>query len=194
MLKGPALPPSSRAVAVQIPESYEMELRGAEEAIESGIYVSWLPHPSAMIPASASDEIKNGQSQCCRVGSLSLCSCGHPLSNHDAILRPKRRGYIKPPKCNACTKCKSFAYMPCYPVEVGQIWLKGRRDFNLLEWRRRVRQHPEEYACVGCNLKVTDHETLIEVEADRIARNAAVGPAYIPLQEVIPSSVAIMRK
>lgn len=79
-----------------------------------------------------------------------------------------------------------FSYAPHLPEECGQWWLKRRPDFSLLDWQKRVRQIPDDYACVGCNLKLTDHETLIETREDRIARGAAVDENYIPLHEFRP--------
>lgn len=45
--------------------------------------------------------------------------------------------------------------------------------------------NPHDYACIGCNLKVSDHETLIETRDQRISRHpeAKVDDAYIPLHE-----------
>ena len=46
---------------------------------------------------------------------------------------------------------------------------------------QRVREKPHEYACIGCNLKVSDHETVFERQCDREARGVAVGAAFKPL-------------
>ena len=46
------------------------EILAANEAISSGLYISWLPHPSVPIGPSAADEIKEGRGQCCRVSML----------------------------------------------------------------------------------------------------------------------------
>lgn len=55
---------------------------------------------------------------------------------------------------------------------------------NALFFIQRVRQHPNEYACIGCNLPVTEHEVIYESEYARISRGAAVGDAYRPLYDM----------
>jgi hypothetical protein len=40
----------------------------------------------------------------------------------------------------------------------------------LLIIQQRVVEHPEEYACIGCDLKITDHETLFETRRQRVQR------------------------
>lgn len=122
---------------VTIPEIFYAESEAAIESIESGLYVTFLPHPSNSIPASAADEIRAGTGQCCRVGSMSLCRCGHVLGQHNSVKIPKKGGYIPPPKCNEKTcRCRQYQYSPSFPEETGQYWLKRRRDFNINEWRK----------------------------------------------------------
>jgi hypothetical protein len=126
-----------------------------------------------------------------------------------AKYKGRNPGYLKPPACcqRGCN-CKEFRYVPCYPEECGQWWLRRRKDFNIVDWRKvskwfppsiriyylsddalfepqRVRSNPDEYACVGCNLKVTDHETLIETRDQRLARHpdAKIDEDYYPLDE-----------
>lgn len=179
------------------------ETQAAQQSLETGIYISFLPSPYATVPASACDDIRAGASQCCRIGDLSLCRCGHALAEHESVKMPKRKGYVKPPKCMACKRCPSFSYSPMYPEECGQWWLRRRRDFNLQEWRKvliyvksaitliicfmtickRVQAHPEDYACIGCNLKLDDHETVWETRDDRLLRHAAVDTSYVPLED-----------
>jgi hypothetical protein len=67
-------------------------------------------------------------------------------------------------------------------VEKGFYQLFSFNSFSNKVLSQRVRQFPGEYACVGCNLKVTDHETLIEKPEDRLARGASVGEDYIPFE------------
>ncbi len=112
------------------------ETHAAEWSLSSGLYVSFQPSGFSSIPASACDDIRNGTSQCCRVGRQSLCECGHSLEAHENCKIPKRPGYIKPPKCLSCKRCPSFNYLPMYTEECGQWWLKRRRDFNLHDWRK----------------------------------------------------------
>jgi hypothetical protein len=53
---------------------------------------------------------------------------------------------------------------------------------------QRVRDTPEEYCCIGCEQKVSDHETLFE-RATRMSRGAAVDEAYIPLADLSQQSI-----
>lgn len=46
-----------------------------------------------------------------------------------------------------------------------------------------MREKPEEYACIGCDLKVSDHETLFETRKQRAERGALVDERYVPLQD-----------
>eukprot|EP01036_Dinobryon_divergens_P031188 gene31188-40548_t len=112
------------------------EALAAQESIASGIYIVWVPHPSCKLTGAASDDIKNGSSQCCRVGSDSIClQCSHPLKSHAAIKVPSRGGgYIRPPSCSGRCRCKGFSYCPIRPEECGQWWLPRRRDFDVDEW------------------------------------------------------------
>lgn len=165
------------------------EEKAARESIASGIYVSWLPHPNRTHLTSAAYEgIRDGTSQCARVGSESLCLCGHQLSQHQKVISNKsRRGYIRPPACSVkgCRGCsgEGFAYCPSRPEEVGQWWLPRRKNFAIKEWVERVRAVPEDYCCLGCEQKVSDHETVFEYRTDRVARGGAVEEAYVPLSD-----------
>lgn len=160
------------------------ETVAATESISSGMYIAWLPHPSAssMLHSDAFEGIRSNTSQCCRIGSETVCMCGHALRDHQAVKMPKSSGYIKPPNCLQC-KCKGYNYCPSRPEECGQWWLPRRKDFNLTQWRSRIRMNPHDYSCIGCELKVSDHETLFETRSARIARGAAVDEDYLPLSD-----------
>ena len=86
---------------------------------------------------AAYEGIVNGTSQCCRVGSKSLCLCGHHLSIHLAVNVPKSASYIKPPSCQKC-RCGGFAYCPARPEECGQWWLPRRKEFTIPEWQEVI--------------------------------------------------------
>ena len=173
--KGPGSGGGGRAVKVCTPplpihraddDGAASELAAAEEAIACGTYVTWRP-------------LENDQGRtCCRIGSKSGCLCGHPLSAHAPI---KRAG--RPPKCQSCAGCPSFRYAPSRPEEVGQSHLPQRKNFDLQQWRARVRAKPHEYACIGCDVKVSDHGVFVEAEADRRAAGLPVGGAFKPLAE-----------
>lgn len=46
-----------------------------------------------------------------------------------------------------------------------------------------MQQNPEEYSCIGCDLKVSDHETCFETRKQRAQRGALIDESYIPLQD-----------
>lgn len=46
-----------------------------------------------------------------------------------------------------------------------------------------MRQVPHDYCCIGCEQRVSEHETVFETAAMRRERGASVGMDYIPLQQ-----------
>lgn len=171
------------------PSCFQEDEVAGEESIQSGIYVTWVPSVYANLTESASNDVRpGGTGQCCRVHIQSMCLCGHSLSNHKSIpvsTKAPPGAYIKPPGCRQCGHghCSGFRYAPRHPAECGQFWLEGRKDFNIDQWRLRVQQYPHEYACIGCDTKVSEHETVFERECDRLHRGAPVGEMYRPLAE-----------
>jgi hypothetical protein len=145
----------------------------AQESIENGLYITWIPQSLDLIREEANRSRYEGNDQCCRVGPSSMCLCGHKLADHKEI--NKKSSFIRPPKCgkSGC-RCFGYSYMPSRPEECGQWWLPRRRDFDLKAWRKRVQAHPEEYACIGCDLKITDHETLFETRQQRVRRGTSL--------------------
>lgn len=143
----------------------------AQESLQSGLYITWIPKSVELIREEANrQKYELGNEQCCRIGSNSLCLCGHLLREHQDI--KKKSSFIRPPKCSKSgCRCFGYSYMPSRPEECGQWWLPRRRDFDLKAWRKRVQAHPDEYACIGCDLKITDHETLFETRSQRLQRS-----------------------
>jgi hypothetical protein len=105
--------------------------------------------------------------------------CGHALSAH-APIGPRT---LRPPSCGACARCPGFRYAPSRPEEVGQWWLPRRKDFNLKQWQARLRVSPHDYACIGCDRRVSEHSIHIESTRDREARGLSTGAAFLPLTE-----------
>ena len=54
------------------------EVTAARESISTELYIIWSPMPH-----------RNGTGQCCRIGSPSICMCGHALQSHFASLCPR---------------------------------------------------------------------------------------------------------
>ena len=94
----------------------KQEAAAARASIESGIYISFLPHPSCRLTEAAHEGLRDGTSQCCRVGPESSCvNCGHSLSQHGSVKSKKHNHFIRPPTCQHCTKCPGFSYCPSQP-------------------------------------------------------------------------------
>lgn len=117
------------------------EIKAAKESIHNGIYITFIPKETYQLTSLASDEIRNGTGQCCRISSTSLCICGHDLHNHHDVKSFKNNGYIKPPQCNLCSnlRCKGYNYIPSLPEECGQWWLSRRKDFDIKQWRKVIK-------------------------------------------------------
>ena len=146
------------------------EFNHANEAIESGIYVTWISY--------------GAKEDCFRVGSDSKCFCGHFFKNHDKILK---NGRFKT-NCKNCL-CKQFRFIPRRPEELNQWWLPRRKGFDINTWRAScVCKHPHDehspvapykckscscfdfvsdFCCISCDKKFEEHETLYELEKER---------------------------
>lgn len=44
---------------------------------------------------------------------------------------------------------------------------------------------PSEYACIGCDVSVAEHETIFETRVSRLTRGAKVDDDYIPLSDMV---------
>ncbi|GAX76188.1 hypothetical protein CEUSTIGMA_g3632.t1 [Chlamydomonas eustigma] len=132
---------------------------------------------------------------CTRIGPQSICFCTHKHSDH--VFVSKKAGY---PRCQNCP-CQHFEFIPQRPEEVGDWWLPRRKGFNVHTWRAKCRcghGHDEHdttskrckcgcgmfesnFACVVCDLKWEDHETVFETTQERLASGRTVGEAFRPL-------------
>ena len=102
----------------RVQKLFSPETNAAIEAIQTGIYVGWR------IPGQKWD--------CIRVGMDSRCFCGCNLSQHKPYCFDKRVG------CLSC-KCEEFQFVPGRPEDVGEFWLKKRRNFDESKWRAKCR-------------------------------------------------------
>jgi hypothetical protein len=167
-------------------ESKAMMLRednAARAAIATGVYGSYR------------NTAKRAQQDCFRVGPQSICFCGHALSAHQM----SRGG---PPRCGDCS-CQSFSYVPAAPAEIGEEFLTRRKGFDPSAWFPKChcghgpRSHDPRtrrcnacrscfrfeghFACLVCDGRYEDHETLFESAAERRVANLPVGDEYVPL-------------
>lgn len=44
---------------------------------------------------------------------------------------------------------------------------------------------PGEYACIGCDISVAEHETIFETRVSRLTRGAKIDDDYIPLSDMV---------
>jgi len=166
------------------------ERAAAEQATNSGIYVSWRSMPTSH--------------DCTRVGDASLCFCGHPYSLHNSLTWKRNR---VPCTVSGCA-CRHFAFMPGRPEEVGEWWLVRRKDFDVSKWRGKckcshthVQHHPgpsqgrrcntcgcsafhSAFLCVVCDKHWEEHETIWETRMERIQQSRPVDEDYQPFAEV----------
>lgn len=161
----------------------DFEYVNAQEALESGIYVTYWSDAK--------------QTECGRVGSTSICFCGHGFSDHDVRVTKKKESS----KCLAC-KCKQFKWVPKRPEECGMYWLPRRKNFKVSEWYAKckcgkgtVDHDPNgshrgksgcggfwsDFACIGCDCRWEDHSTIFELEHDRMMAGKKIREDYLPL-------------
>ncbi len=163
------------------------EFQHADEAIKSGLYVTWRS------PASKDD--------CFRVGSNSRCFCGHMFTEHEIPLSHKK---VSKTNCSTCP-CKGFKFIPRRPEEVGMDWLPRRKGFNVLQWRPSCKcKHTHEehqptasnkckscscfsfvsdFCCISCDRPYEEHETLYEFEDERKLNKLPTGELFRPLSK-----------
>ena len=164
----------------------DFEHTHALEAVESGLYVTYWSVPKKI--------------ECGRIGSLSLCFCGHGYPDHDINVTKRKQST----KCGKC-KCKAFKYVPRRPEECGMWWLPRRKDFDMKSWKAKCKcgkAHDDhqpvppyrakrgkgscsgfwcDFACISCDCRWEDHEMLYEFEHDRMMEGKKVGDDYVPL-------------
>lgn len=173
----------------------ENELNHAKEAIESGIYVNWTSEQYSKMSYTPQ------KTECFRIGSKSMCICGHTFTSHEKIITPKKFSS----KCTDCN-CPRFQFIPQLPEEVGEYWLPHRKGFDYLDWKGKCKckhtwaEHNAEkknkcklcgcpcfnsaFCCVVCNRFWQDHENVYELEQERKELKKPIRHDYIPLQEM----------
>ena len=162
----------------------------SQEAIESGIYVTW------------STQSQGGKTvDCFRIGSNSMCICGHGFPFHDKILTKKKFSN----KCNKC-KCKGFKYIPIYPEEIGEYWIPFQKNFSYNTYKVKCKckhtwnehdgsgylnckkcgcgEFNSAFCCAVCNKFWQDHEMIYETEDERKMNGKPVREDYIPFNEM----------
>ena len=174
--------------APRLKELFDPEREAALQAIETGIYIGWR-----------CPEFKH---DCIRVGRSSKCFCGHLLSEHSGY-----HGNSVSVPCRACA-CKAFAFVPARPEDVGEWWLKRRRNFDPSTWRAKCKcKHTHEehsptnsrrcrakscpcagfhsaFVCAACDRHWEQHETVFESAEHRRLEGIPYGQHYLPFHEL----------
>ncbi|GFR40194.1 hypothetical protein Agub_g754, partial [Astrephomene gubernaculifera] len=163
----------------------DAEEAAAQIAMETGIYGVWRSSKGT---------------DCTRIGPTARCFCNHSYADH-FFVSPKSPY----PICKACS-CRGFAFVPSRPEEVGEWWLPRRKGFNVHTWRAKCRcghGHDEHdpnarrcrcgcsmfqsnFACLVCDLKWEDHETVFETAQERLMAGRPVGQDFRPLADDAP--------
>ncbi|XP_032893664.1 protein FAM221B [Amblyraja radiata] len=174
----------------RVKELFDPEREAALDALQTGIYIGWR------CPEFKWD--------CIRVGVKSKCFCGHLLAEHERFTGTSVR---VPCSVAGCT-CRAFAFIPSRPEDVGEFWLRKRRNFDPRTWRAKCRckhNHEEHnttashkcniagcpcsgfdsnFLCAACDKHWEQHETFFETEQNRKDAGFPYGEAYLPFAEM----------
>nr|CEL67602.1 TPA: hypothetical protein BN1204_033990 [Neospora caninum Liverpool] len=112
-----------------------------------------------------------------------------------------------PPSCSEC-HCSEYRFIPDHPDAIAEPWLSRRAGFEASAWAakcqckhthlthdvnppHRCRErgcgcsgYTSAWECLICDGKWQDHVTIVETAAERSAANRAVGPDFMPLNEM----------
>ncbi|XP_059497616.1 protein FAM221B-like [Stegostoma tigrinum] len=173
----------------RVKELFDPEKEAALDALQTGIYIGWR------CPEYNWD--------CIRVGVKSKCFCGHLLAEHARFTAD-----VSVPCAVAGCQCRAYAFIPSRPEDVGEFWLRKRRNFDPSTWRAKCRckhNHEEHntggshsckfggcmcqsfdsnFLCAACDKHWEQHQTFFETEAHRKEAGLPYGEAYLPFAEM----------
>ncbi|XP_032069810.1 protein FAM221B-like [Thamnophis elegans] len=159
--------------AKSVKELFHLEKEAALRSLQTGLYIGWR------CPEYLWD--------CFRVGDESRCFCGHLLKLHQVYV--EKRATV--PCTVADCRCQGFLFVPTYPEEVGEFWLRRRTGFDVASWRAKCRcthTHEEHspigargccvrgcscmafassFLCAACDRRWEEHATFFESEETR---------------------------
>lgn len=180
--------------SAQSQKMLRLENDAAKKALTTGVYVLWRCEKPKLSGANTDF--------CARIGGKHRCFCGHTLDEHE---EPRQsRGRLVAPKCGSCV-CPHYVYMPNEPEEIGEGWLTRRSGWNPSQWSAKcrcghghLRHDPQNrrckdcycgmfeshFLCVVCDCNGEAHETVFELEGDRIKRGLPVREEFFPLGNV----------
>ena len=129
-----------------------------------------------------------------------MCICGHGFPEHEKILTKKKQSS----KCTSC-KCRTFAYIPTFPEEIGEYWVSNQKNFSYKTWKAKCKcKHASDehsvdkglgckkcgcysfvsnFCCAVCDKFWQDHENVYELEHERVMNKRPVGKEFIPFAE-----------
>nr|CAB3244458.1 protein FAM221B [Phallusia mammillata] len=169
---------------------FEPETEAAIKAMQSGVYVGWR------CPEYTWD--------CIRVGDTSMCFCGHNLTEHKQYEGVKSQAPCSVREC----RCRSYAFIPSRPEDVGEFWLQRRPSFDPSKWKAKCRcKHPHtdhcatglrqcsvqgcrcgqfqsNFLCAACDRHWEEHGTFFDTEDKRVKKGLPHGEEYLPFAEI----------
>ncbi|XP_060694571.1 protein FAM221B-like [Hemiscyllium ocellatum] len=174
----------------RVKELFDPEKEAALDALQTGIYIGWR------CPENNWD--------CIRVGVKSKCFCGHLLAEHGRFTGTS----VRVPCAVAGCQCRAYNFIPSRPEDVGEFWLRKRRNFDPRTWRAKCRckhNHEEHntdgvhsckiggcpchgfdsnFLCAACDKHWEQHQTFFETETHRKEAGLPYGEAYLPFAEM----------
>lgn len=168
---------------------FQPEKDAALEAIDSDVYIGWRCEEYTW--------------DCIRLGSNSRCFCNHSLHEHGQY----NGRSVKVKCCVINCPCKSFAFIPERPKDIGEWWLQKRPGFDLTTWRAKckckhthITHDPEtkicavrgcscfafksDFLCAACDRHWEDHWTFFDTAMSRREKGLPVGEEYLPFYEM----------
>ncbi|XP_067888236.1 protein FAM221B-like [Heterodontus francisci] len=174
----------------RVKELFDPEREAALDALQTGIYIGW--------------RCPDYKWDCIRVGVKSKCFCGHLLAEHERFTGTS----VRVPCVVAGCQCRAYAFIPSRPEDIGEFWLRKRRNFDPSTWRAKCRckhNHEEHnvagshsckiggcscsgfdsnFLCAACDKHWEQHQTFFETEAQRKEAGLPYGEAYLPFAEM----------
>ncbi|XP_069061764.1 protein FAM221B isoform X3 [Pleurodeles waltl] len=141
---------------------------------------------------------------CFRLGDESKCFCGHLLKQHQSYTGTS----VKVPCAVQRCRCPAYSFIPSRPEEIGEMWLRKRKDFDISAWRAKCRcSHTHEehrplgghacrakdcrcqffesnFLCAACDRKWEAHQTYFETTEMRRKSKLPFGEDYFPFAEI----------
>ncbi|XP_069061763.1 protein FAM221B isoform X2 [Pleurodeles waltl] len=120
----------------------------------------------------------------------------------------KKGTSVKVPCAVQRCRCPAYSFIPSRPEEIGEMWLRKRKDFDISAWRAKCRcSHTHEehrplgghacrakdcrcqffesnFLCAACDRKWEAHQTYFETTEMRRKSKLPFGEDYFPFAEI----------